>query len=207
MTTTPSTTTLYEDPTDCQSPPSQKIMAHHNLTPSINNTIREGKRLFWSYGVPSDRRILSPGLFNKRFDQIRRYLVSIGLTTADREAILRLLRLYCYYGRCYPKAAQIAQYPGCSKRSFWRAIAKLADMGFIEVVNRFHQGRQISNTYRLDKLVAILAHFLAEHGCQFTGFALYVIKALGADFWPRIGAARVRLRDPVPVQGGVVAWN
>lgn len=162
--------------------------------------------MFWSYGVPSDRKILSPSLFHKRYDLIRHYLVSIGLTTADREAILRLLRLYCYYGRCYPKAAQIAEDPGCSKRSFWRAIAKLSNMGMIEVSNRFHQGRQISNTYRLDKLVAILARFLAEHGSQFTGFALYVIKALGADFWHRIGAARVRLRDPVPVQRGVT-WN
>lgn len=196
----PSTTTLQKTPTDCQAPPGQKTLAHRNLSPSYNNSKDDGIR-FWSYGVPSDKRILSHGLFIKHFDQIRNYLVSVELTTADREVVLRLLRLYCYYGRCYPKAAQIAQDPGCSKRSFWRAIAKLSNMGMIEVVNRFHQGRQISNTYRLDKLVAILARFLAEHGCRFTGFALYVIKALGADFWHRIGAARVRLRDPVPVEG------
>ena len=176
-------------------------MAHRKPStyPSSNNTTGDKDR-FWSYGVPSGRRILTPGLFNKRFDQIRRYLVSIGLTTADREAILRLLRLYCYYGRVYPKAAQIAQDPGCSKRSFWRAIAKLDSMGLIEVANRFYQGRQISNCYRLDKLVVILARFLAEHGCQFAGFALYVVKCFGAGFWHSIGAARVRLVDPVPIQ-------
>jgi len=199
----PSTTTLQKTPTDCQVPTKQKPMAHRNASQPYNNTTSDRKSRvgFWSYGVPSDKRILTPGLFIKHFDQIRHYLVSVELTTADREATLRLLRLYCYYGRCYPKAGQIAQDPGCSKRSFWRAIAKLSNMGMIEVVNRFHQGRQISNTYRLDKLVAILARFLAEHGCRFTGFALYVIKALGADFWHRIGAARVRLRDPVPVEG------
>ncbi|MBA7606765.1 hypothetical protein ES703_13915 [subsurface metagenome] len=204
MATLSSTTTLYQDPTDCQAPPREKPLAHHNPSPHITNNISVGDsgKSFWSYGVPSDRRILSPGLFNKRYDLIRLYLVSIGLTAADREAILRLLRLYCYYGRCYPKAAQIAEYPGCSKRSFWRAIAKLANMGLIEVANRFHQRRQISNTYRLDKLVAILARFLAEHGQQFTGFALYVVKCLGSGFWQSIGAARVRLVDPVPVQGG-----
>ena len=150
--------------------------------------------------MPPDRRILSPGLFIKRYDLIRHYLVSIELTTAGREGILRLLRLYCYYGRCYPKAAQIAEDIGCSKRSFWRVVAKLTAMGLIEVGNRFHQGRQISNTYRLDKLVAILARYLAEHGQTFTGFALYVIKSLGSDFWRNIGAARIRLVDPVPVQ-------
>ncbi len=205
MTTLPSTHTLDPVTKVCQEPKLDPLA--HRKYPLSNNTVIDRGKGFWSYGVPSDRRILSPGLFIKHYDQIRSYLVSVNLTTADREASLRLLRLYAYYGRVYPKASQIADdfgnmIKGCSKRSFWRAIAKLSNMGMIEVINRFHQGRQISNTYRLDKLVAILARFLAEHGCRLTGFALYVIKALGADFWHGIGAARVRLRDPVPVKRG-----
>ncbi|MBA7546576.1 hypothetical protein ES705_38968 [subsurface metagenome] len=194
-------------------------VAHRNA--SLSN-IRSSSILnnLWSYGVPTSKKILTVDLFIKRYDEIRRYLAQgVGLTPSEREAILRLLRIYCYYGRVYPKASQIAEEEpelspamaawrvdqglgspprksyDCSKRSFWRAIAKLREGGFIQVGNRFLHGRQISNTYRLDKLVICLVRYLMEHGSRYLGkISRQLLDNLANPaFWRLIYQAKVNL--------------
>ncbi|MBA7523170.1 hypothetical protein ES705_15293 [subsurface metagenome] len=160
--------------------------------------------------MPTSRKILTIELYNKRFDEIRHYLEqSIGLTLAERDGILRMLRIYAYYGRVYPKASQIADdfgnmIPGCSKRSFWRAIAKLREDGLIQVRNRFLHGRQISNCYRLDKLILCLVRWLLEHGSRYLNLeklARELYDALhGADFWRLIWSAKADLSKATPVR-------
>jgi hypothetical protein len=150
--------------------------------------------------VPTERRLLSPGIFNKKFDRIRDYLANVGLTPAEREIALNLLRLYCYYGKVYPKASAFTDVGGCSKRSFWRAIAKLEELGLIDRINRYLYHLQISNSYRLDKLILILARWLAEHGHQFTDkFTLALLRLTDHSFWRTIWTIKVRLRDPKPL--------
>lgn len=185
--------------------PTLKPLAHRNSlspypyngNPSNNNVLLD----HLTYGVPTKRRILTPGIFNKRFDRIRHYLFSMGLTPAEREIALKLLRLYTYYGRLYPKANYFADYPGCSKRTFWRAVAKLEALGVLERIHRYLHHLQISNAYRIDKLVVILARYLAEHGCQFKDkFTRLLLHRTNTAFWRTIWTATVRLRDPIPVQ-------
>ncbi len=156
------------------------------------------KRL--TYGVPSERRIITAGVFSKRFDHIRDCLITLGFTRAKRDVILTLVRLYAYYGKVYPKAEQVAEYPICSKRTFWRTIVDLEQDGLIERTNRYLNHLQISNAYRLDRLILILARYIAEHVAQqFTDFALKLIGFAGSNFWRAIWTARVRLRDPIPL--------
>ena len=113
-------------------PPSSQAMAHH--TPSHGSIYyKRGIKKREGYGVPPSRRILSMGLFYKRHDEIRRLLISLGLENRERDAIFGLLRLYCHYGKTYPKAADLADDENISKRTFWRAIHKLRDLGVIEV--------------------------------------------------------------------------
>lgn len=166
-----------------QSPPDEKTLAHHKDPPlpsskkvlarkPKNKIIHKinGTSIDKPYGVPKARRILTPGLLNKRWDDIVRFLKHhLGLTTAEREAILRLLRLAAYYPDVYPKASQIAEDPGCSTRTFWRAIAKLKEMGLITVINRFliREEAQISNLYILRKLMVAIARYLHEHCVHF----------------------------------------
>jgi len=158
------------------------------------------------------RKLLSCELYNRRFDEIRFYLKNMGLTGSEREGILRMLRVYAYYGRVYPKASQIADdfgnmRLGCSKRSFWRAIARLRENGMIEVCNRYLHGRQISNCYRLDKLILCLVRWLLEHGKRYLkllSFPREIIHALQIhDFWRLIWYAKVDLSKVVPVQPGL----
>jgi len=128
------------------------------------------------------------------------YLVSLGLTPAERQVAFNLLRLYSYYGKVYPKANEFAGVGGCSKRSFWRAVAKLEEIGFIDRINRYLHHLQISNSYRLDKLVLCIIRYLAEHGCpNLDGFAYYCLSKVGSRFWRAIYSIRVRLRDPIPL--------
>lgn len=118
------------------------------------------------YGVSCSRGILSPSLFLRKFDYIRDCLKQrLGLTTAQREVALRLLRLYSYYGAAYPKESQITSDPGCRKATFWRTVKLLEELGLVEVVNRFliRPHAQISNLYRLDRLVVVIARYLADH--------------------------------------------
>ena len=168
---------------------------NNNPTP---NAIKLLERL--TYGVPAPRRMLSPSLLLKKHDYIRSYLTAIGLTIAERDAAFFLLRLYAYYGKVYPKAYELAEDCHRSKRSFWRAIAKLEDSGFIDRINRYLHHRQISNCYRLDKLVLCIIRYLAEHGCPFLDqFTQNIIHQTADSFWRIIYTLRVRLRDPIPL--------
>jgi len=186
-------------------------MIHHN-------NLGEKKRIIVSnsvlrrdgpYGVSPSRRVLSPGLFLKRHDNIRQFLKGVlGLTPRKAEAILRLLRLWAYYGNVYPKAVRVAYdpsritaacygiiadhplsatgEPGCSKATFWRAIRELESRGLILVVNRYviRPHAQISNLYRLDRLILVIARYLAEHGVAFREKWLkpYLFMP-GSQFW------------------------
>jgi len=200
------------------SPPEQQPLAHRNTSLSIppsnrGKTEPGNSRYLYSYGVPMKRKILTCELYNKRFDEIRHYLDrNMGLTLAEREGILRLLRIYAYYGRVYPKASQIADdfgnmIKGCSKRSFWRAIAKLREDGLVQVHNRYLHGRQISNCYRLDKLILCLVRWLLEHGKRYLNLLSLpreLFDALHmANFWRLIWYAKADLSKAVPVQPGL----
>jgi TorA maturation chaperone TorD len=144
--------------------------------------------------------MLTPGYLLKKHDLIRTYFVSLGLTTAERDAAFYLLRLYAYYGKVYPKAPNYTEDCYRSKRSFWRAVAKLEEFGLLDRINRFLHHLQISNAYRLDKLVLCLVRYLAEHGCPyFDKFTTDIINKTTSSFWRTIGSLRVRLRDPIPI--------
>jgi len=179
-------------------------LAHRNASLSLpKKEIYYNKKLILerlTYGVPSERRIITAGVFSKRFDHIRDCLIMLGFTRAKSDVILALVRLYAYYGKVYPKAAQVAEYPICSKRTFWRTIADLEQDGLIERTNRYLNHLQISNAYRLDRLILILARYIAEHGAQqFTDFAYKLMGFAGSNFWRAIWTTRVRLRDPIPL--------
>ncbi len=182
----------------------QKTLAHRNGTthPSNKTTLYNKTRLLerLTYGVPTQKRLLTPGVFIKQFDRIRDYLFNAGLSPAERQVALNLLRLYCYYGKVYPKATEFIDERGCSPRTFWRAVAKLEHMGLIDRINRYLHHLQISNAYRLDKLVLVLARWLAEHGHHFTdNFTLSLLRLTNHSFWQTIWTAKVRLRDPYPI--------
>lgn len=150
----------------------------------------DGQNVEEPYGVPSPRRIISPGLLNAQWDQIRRFLTEhLFLTTAEREAIFRLLKMATRYSNVYPKASQIAELPGCSVRTFWRAVAKVKDAGLITVINRFlvREEAQISNLYVLTKLCLAIARYLQEHSVRNTLDAIQHFMEMPARrFWRAI---------------------
>ena len=144
--------------------------------------------------------MLTPSLLIKKHFYILSYLKAIGLTTAEIPAAFFLLRLYAYYGKVYPKAPNYTEDFYNSKRSFWRAIAKLEDSGLIDRINRYLHHLQISNCYRLDKLVLCIIRYLAEHGSPYlSDFAYKCLDKVGSRFWRAIWTIRVRLRDPIPL--------
>ena len=167
-------------------------MIHHK-DPSLRSyiivsytSIGKDKR----YGVSSSFRVLSPQLLFKKFDLVRDCLQGVlGLTTAQREVTLRLLRYWAYYGKVYPKESLISSEPGCKKATFWRTVKQLEDRGLIQVINRFvfSPHAQISNLYRLDRLVLLLARYIAEHGGQFAEAWLTPYLTMpGREFWSQI---------------------
>lgn len=204
-----------KSPNNYQPPLFSDSMIHHNVSPLPHRyIIRSYKDLSTSpYGVSSSRRILSPQLLLKRYDQVRDFLEgTLGLTTAQREVVLRLLRYWAYYGKVYPKACSIAHdssrvvaarygfikespldctgQPGCSKATYWRTIKLLKELGLIHVINRFliRPYAQISNLYRLDKLVLVIARYLAEHGTRFWEKWLEpYLELSGSLFWTGVG--------------------
>ena len=141
----------------------------HHSNPH-NLYIRGNRDKVWRetryYGVSSDYRILTKELLLKRFDKVRDCLKFVlDLPTAEREFILRMLRLWAYYGKCYPTVASLCQEPGCSKATAWRALDKLKSCGLIQTINRYLEPyrRQISNLYILHGLLLVIAKYLAEH--------------------------------------------
>lgn len=143
----------------------------------------EGER----YGVSSSRRLLTRGVFHKRFDHIRKFLAAeLRLTAPQREVILQLLRLWAYYGRVYPKAGQVAEELRCGKATFWRTVRLLTALGLLNVTNRylFRPHAQISNEYRLDRLLLAIGQYLREHGGAVLDSHFRRFWDLpGADFW------------------------
>jgi len=213
--------TLSQDRGLCQSPqgkiphsPStKKRLAHHNgsHSHSRNNKRRIFKKKQANVdGVSTSRRILTTRFYRRYFNEIRQFLKrNLGLTQAEREGILRLIPLYVNYGMVYPKASQVADdfgkgTPGTSESSFWRAIRKLKKDGMIEVINRYLDGWQISNEYRLDKMIVCLVRCVLEHGDRILDLGslpreLYAALHL-ADFWRTIRCALVDLTKAVPIQ-------
>lgn len=182
---------------------SPEPMIHHKATPSGHDP---GTRSHWSktrvvhkldghsidkpYGVSSRRKLLRPHQLNRHHDLIRRFLAhDLALTTAEREVVFRLLRLYAYYEHVYPKAKQIAAEPGCSTATFWRTVALLEEDRLLIRVNRYiiRKKAQISNLYLLDKLVLALARMLSEHSKPFTQRWVQSFLAMsGRRFWSGI---------------------
>jgi len=219
------TTIIDQEATTCQpptgtppyfSPPpdertiSPQATAHHNSLPSDLNRIyyKKGIEIEKRYGVPSTRRILTMGMFHKHHHEILYQLVRLGLETRERDAIFKLLELFIYYGKVYPKAADIADQAYISKRTFWRAIGKLREMGVVEVINRYINHKQISNLYRIDKLVVMLGCYLAEHGHNIGKWGLDLV-CFFKHFWDQIWDADINLSLAAPVKlevsgGGVV---
>lgn len=142
------------------------------------------------YGVSYSRRAITSSLFIKKYDRIRDCLRDVlGLTPAQREVALRLLRLWAHYGLVYPKEAQITEDPGCSKSTYWRTVKLLKELGLVQIVSRYviRPHAQISNLYRLDRLALLLARYLAEHGTAF--WEKWLRPALtipGQQFWSQI---------------------
>ena len=165
---------ILEQPFDCVNPAELNIsnispdsVIHHKSLPSIRKKIIVSYNTLARrpYGVSQARRALSPQLLLKRYDHIRECLkYRLGFTTSQREITLRLLRLWSYYGSVYPKASMLAGEPGCSTATFWRTIRLLESLGLVEVINRYvvRPHAQISNLYRLDRLVLVLVRYLAE---------------------------------------------
>ena len=169
-----------------------KLVIHHNrsLPRVVGRTLIEIVEKGKPYGVSSSRRVLSPQLLLKRFDEVCYFLHQVlGLTTAQREVTLRLLRFWAYYGYVYPKESTICLEPGCSKATFWRTIRALCELKLIDVISRYliRPHAQISNLYRLDKLVIMIAKYLAEHGQRFVEEWLqpYLLTPW-ADFWAHV---------------------
>ena len=164
-------------------------MRHHKGSSLyiVGNTLESIKKKSKRYGVSSEYRILTKGMLNKHFDKIVHCLRDVvGLPTCEREAALALLRFWAYYGEVYPKASQCCSKPGCSKATFWRAVMYLKDLGLIRTIPRFliREHAQISNLYRLDKLLIVIARYLAEHGVQFLERWLKpYLSMAGSLFW------------------------
>jgi len=167
-------------------------MIHHNSYLSHKNKLIVSYGIYKdnNYGVSSASRVLSPQLLLKKYDYVRKCLADIlGLTTAQREVALRLLRLWAYYGQVYPKEAQVTGEPGCRKATYWRTIRILRELGLIHVINRYviRPHAQISNLYRLDRLVLLLARYISEHGHAFYERWLEPYLAIpGREFWSQI---------------------
>ena len=165
-------------------------MIHHNVSLPGNKKIVYYRGIHTSlpYGVSPSRRVLSRELLLKRFDRVRDCLEdTVGLSTAQREVALRLLRFWAYYGQVYVKEAAITAEPGCSHATYWRTVKILQLRGLITVINRFiiRPHAQISNLYRFDRLLILIARYLAEHGVAFYEKWLQpYLTMLGSQFWP-----------------------
>ena len=167
-------------------------MIHHKVSLSRNKKliVSYSKEKGKAYGVSRSRRAITSSLFIKKFDYVRNALRDVlGLTPSQREVVLRLLRLWAYYGLVYPKESQITDVPGCSKATYWRTVRLLRELGLLQVINRYviRPHAQISNLYRLDRLALLLARYLAEHGVAFWEKWLRPALAMpGQQFWSQI---------------------
>jgi hypothetical protein len=184
-------------------PASPQSMAHHNSPSPVVDQIyfKKGIEKEKRYGVPSSYRILTMGNYHKHHDDINAMLrVVCELENRERSAVFCLLRLFFYYGQVYPKADDVAEQEYISKRTFWRAISKLKALGVIEVLNRYINHKQISNLYRIDKLVLMIARFIAEHHPIIFGDFGDKLTSFFRSFWDGIWDADINLSLPAPVK-------
>lgn len=203
--------TIVNPPENFTLQPSLPGLIHHNVP--HRGTYLFSLKGVWDglrrYGVSRNQRVLTSGNLLKHWGRLAPLLGDrLGLSTTQQTAVKRLLRLWAYYGLVYPKASQVAHEPtveemiislnaggaggeaarsyGCSKSTFWRTVRKLRDMGLVEVVNRYvlREHAQVSNLYRLDKLIIVLARYLAEHGRQnFPKWIRFYLAYSGTAFW------------------------
>jgi len=182
--------------------PHLQSMAHHNASSKEFNTIyyKRDIEIEKRYGVPQAYRILTMGNYHKYHDDINNMLrVVFGLESKERSAIFCLVRLFLYYGKVYAKAADVAEQEDISKRTFWRAINKLRGAG-IEVLNRYVNHKQISNMYRLDKLIVMIARFIAEHREVIFGDFGNKITSFFRSFWDVIWDVDINLSLAAPIK-------
>lgn len=159
-----------------------------------NLVIRGNRDKVWRdtsyYGCSKVGRYLSPQFLLKHFDNLRDLFANnLGCTAGERECLFNIIRLWAYYGKVYPKAAQFSEYPGCSKMTFRRTIRKLVTLNVIVVIKRYLEPyrRQISNLLQLDKLLILIARYLAEHGVGFLEKWLKPALTMpGQQFWSQI---------------------
>jgi hypothetical protein len=193
------------------------LLIQHNVSPYPRRKIILSYSMLSSkpYAVSPARRVFSPQALLKRLDVVREGLqIRIGLTDRQAEAAIRLLKLWAYYGQVYPKASQVAGEPeisdtmaswraeqglgpapqndGVSRATFWRTIRILEDLGLVSVVNRYviREHARISNLYRLDQLVLVLARYIAERR-EFDGPAWLdvIFRIPGPEFWAFLARA------------------
>lgn len=166
-------------------------MTHHKVSLSRNHKmiVSYSKYVYGTYGVSSSYRVLTKGLFHKRFDQVRDCLQYVlRLPTCKRSIVLELLRLWSYYGEVYPKAQQVALESYSSKSTFWRTVLYMEKAGLLKRIPRYvlRPHAQISNLYRLDKLLILIARYLAEHGTAFYEKWLKPYLTIpGSQFWTK----------------------
>lgn len=187
------------EPSYFGSPPDSMI--HHKVeSPSYKIIYRSKDRCRCKpYGVSSSKSVLTPGLLLKKYDLVRTFLQNTCQLPPKQLAVaLALLRLRAYYPQVYSKASQLAEMANVSIPTVWRAVKRFEDMNLIEVVNRFliRVEAQISNLYLLDKLLILIARYLAEHGQRFYEKWLKPYFSLpGSTFWP-LFLATERARAP-----------
>jgi len=163
----------------------------HNLEVSPNVTVCQER---------GKSRILTIDLYHKRYRQIQDFFKSRGMHHSEVYGGLQLLLFGIYYAEVYVKARQVCENPGCSIRTFWRMVDKLKVTGLVQVKNRYHDGRQISNRYDLDKLLLAIVRYLMERGAAWLLDAAFkkVSKTLQSfllvrNFWSKIRRAKVSI--------------
>lgn len=213
-------------PVDYQLPLFPDSLIHH-IKPFPKSISGNSSRLYEKtryYGVSKADRVLSPQTLLKRFNLVNRALRSVvGLTNGETWCALEMLRYWAYYGSVYAKESTItgryATKPtpttwqeweshanafvphGASKATFFRSVRKLRDLGLIVVIQRYLHPfrRQTSNIYRLDKLILLLAKYLAEHGNPFKQpwLSKYLLMTW-TDLWTEYaGLALERVKIPL----------
>lgn len=165
-----------------------EAIAHHNVLPK--NQQRNNKNLIPlrgnPYGVQTHSRILTMGVYHKRFDYIREFLAGMGFSAKEREVIFYMLRLFIYYGKVHPKAQTIAEEGYCSKRTVWYCLGALKEMGLIDWDRQQINGYQTSNWYRIDKLALAVARYLAERTQEAFQEWVYQLMKQFKNFWQDI---------------------
>ena len=134
--------------------------------------------------------MLPRGVIFKRWLDVQAFMrVTLQLSKPERAVVSELVRLWMIKGAVYPTAKQVAETALVSKRTFWRTVKRLEALKMVQVVNRYVQREwaQISNLFRLERLIFALARFLAECGERHLGPMMKRFLELpGREFWSKI---------------------